>query len=372
VKIGIDLSIIQADRAGTGQYARELFNGIAALDTPHQFVTFSSSIGRSLGQRRTVSTRFQTLYHDLVWRHMVLPWRAARSHVEVLHSPDFISPVVASMPTIVSILDVTVLKMPESFPVWFRNYARVFLPWSAKRAGLILTISEASKQEIAATIHVDPGKIVVTHLAAGPVFRQVSTDKISAIKLKYGLSNYILHVCTLEPRKNTLRLIQALAQMRDAGLVHQLVHVGAQGWLYDEVLAEVDRLDLAGSVRFLGHVPQEDLVALYNGAEVFAYPSLYEGFGLPVLEAMQCGCPVLTSNRSSLPEVAGDAAVLVDPENVSAMAQSLARLLTNSTLADDYRQRGLERARLFSWQRCASETLQAYERCLGIKNTSSG
>jgi glycosyltransferase involved in cell wall biosynthesis len=171
----------------------------------------------------------------------------------------------------------------------------------------------------------------------------------------------------LEPRKNIVRLLQAYALLRQAGVTIPLVHVGSRGWLYDEVFSEVERLGLEGSVRFLGRASLDELVSLYNAATVFVYPSLYEGFGIPVLEAMSCGCPTITSNLSSLPEVIGDAGIMIDPYNVEQLADELRRVLEDRELAEDMRRRGLARAKLFSWERCARETMAAFDLALSSR-----
>ncbi|MHB9091611.1 MAG: glycosyltransferase family 4 protein, partial [Chloroflexota bacterium] len=185
----------------------------------------------------------------------------------------------------------------------------------------------------------------------------------AAVRERFGLDKpFILTVGTLEPRKNIVRLLEAFAAVRRTGLSTCLVHVGPRGWLYEEVYARVNQLELGNSVRFLGRVPIDDLVGLYNAAAVFAYPSLYEGFGLPPLEAMACGCPVVTSNTSSLPEVVGDAGLTVDPLSVPQLVDAISTVLVDRSLADDLRHRGLARGKTFSWERCARETVAVYRR----------
>jgi glycosyltransferase involved in cell wall biosynthesis len=186
---------------------------------------------------------------------------------------------------------------------------------------------------------------------------------IDALGLRSG--TYILHVGTMEPRKNLVRLVQAFAKLRRSRLAIQLVLAGAQGWMYEDVLAEVERLGLEEDVIVLGRVDAESLPALYNGARCVAYPSLYEGFGLPVLEAMACGTPIVTSRTSSLPEVVGDAGVLVDPYDVGQIAEALEQLIVDEDAARCYAQRGRQRASAFSWEATARKTLQVYENAEG-------
>jgi glycosyltransferase involved in cell wall biosynthesis len=362
VRIGIDASIAKLNQAGSGTYASSLIDALQRIDTANCYCLFADTIQRQMGQRKTLRSRLDTVWHDLAWTHMRLPYYARRKHVDLLHVPSSVMPVFAPCPTVISILDVTVLESPQNFNAWQRSYSRLFIPLSARRTSLIVTISEHSKRDIVEHLHVPSAKIAVTQLAASPDFRPISADDIAAIKLRYNLRSFILTVGTLEPRKNISRLLEAFASLDDAC---QLVHVGPNGWLFDEALNRVDRLKLQDKVRFLGYIPQDDLIALYNAASVFVYPSLYEGFGIPILEAMACGCPVITSSRSAMPEVAGDAALLIDPFSVQEMADAIRRLLDEPELAASLRAKGFARARLFSWERCAQETLEVYRRALG-------
>jgi glycosyltransferase involved in cell wall biosynthesis len=364
LKIAIDLSITRTNQAGTAVYAASLIEALQRIDHRNQYQIFAVNQTRTMGQRKTLGSRTKVVYHDMIWHHAILPWKAQRSGANLLFMPANTTPFFAPCPTVVAIHDVMPVTRPQHFTFWFRNYARIFMPLSARRSALVLTSSTHSKQDIVECFDVPPEKVVVTHLAANSRFRPVSADAISAIKQKHGLDQFILVVGTLEPRKNIVRLIQAYARLRQAGITIPLVHVGSRGWLYDEVFSEVERLGLEGSVRFLGRASLDDLVSLYNAATVFVYPSLYEGFGIPVLEAMSCGCPTITSNLSSLPEVIGDAGIMVDPYNVEQLADELRHVLVDRELAEDMRLRGLSRARLFSWERCARETMAAFDLAL--------
>lgn len=365
-KIGIDLSITNINQAGTGVYASNLIVALRQVGKEHDYRIFQVRQHRDMSSRKTLRSRLKTIYRDVVWMHGVLPWQVSRSKVEILHMPANVMPLLSPCPTVVSILDTTVLQFPRNFPFWQRCYSKVFIPWTARHASMILTISEQSKQDVVRYLDVAPDRVVVTYLAAAAAFRVISSTVVSEIKLRYNLKlPFAFVVGTLEPRKNLVRLLQAFAQVKQNFPTMQLVHAGPRGWLFDDIMQEVERLELEDSVRFLGRVPLQDLVALYNAASVFVYPSLYEGFGLPVLEAMSCGCPVVTSNISSLPEVAGNAAVLVDPYNVSQLAEAIQSILEDETQALLMRQSGLERARQFSWERCARETLAVYKQVLG-------
>jgi glycosyltransferase involved in cell wall biosynthesis len=232
------------------------------------------------------------------------------------------------------------------------------------RADAIITISCATRQELIDRLNVPADRIVVTQLAAGSQYVRVEDSRRKMqVREKYRLpSDFILCVGSIEPRKNIARLLQAYARLisaRQKGV--QLVIAGGTGWLNTEIYLTVRRLGLETQVHFIGYVEENDLPVVYSLATIFVYPSLYEGFGLPVLEAMQCGVPVLTSNVSSLPEVAGNATLLVTPTEVEDIAYGLRRLLEDADLRSELRTRGYQRAQEFSWERCARETLAVYK-----------
>jgi glycosyltransferase involved in cell wall biosynthesis len=238
-----------------------------------------------------------------------------------------------------------------------------------RRVDAIITDSECSQRDIAHYLQVPKEKITVTMLAAARHFRVLSQAESAPALARAGVAPpYILYVGSLEPRKNLLRLLEAYRLVREWSPRWGLVIVGARNaWKSTPVAAAVERYGLQDNVTFTGYVPDEDLPALYNGAGLFCFPSLYEGFGLPVLEAMACGAPVVTSNTSSLPEVAGEAALLVDPYDVEAIAAAMQRVLSEPELAEDLRRRGLARAAEFTWERTARETIAVYERVLEAK-----
>lgn len=233
---------------------------------------------------------------------------------------------------------------------------------SAERADRLIAISESTRQDVLRFKSLPPERVVSIPLAASGAFRRVDEAQARASCTRYDLTpnRFILYVGVLEPRKNVPLLLKAYARLAAEYPDVPLAIAGKKGWMFDEIFQQVTTLKLTERVRFLGYVPEEDLVGLYNTARVFAYPSRYEGFGLPVLEGLQCGAPVITTNISSLPEVAGDAALLVDPDDVEGLAAALRRVLQDDALAADMSARGIERARQFSWERCARETLDVY------------
>jgi glycosyltransferase involved in cell wall biosynthesis len=283
----------------------------------------------------------------------------------VRHNPAFFAPARSAIPTVVTIHDLAVLRTPERFRPWFRNYAARALPHTVRVADRIVTGSEASREDIVERLGADAARVVVTPYGVAPHLTPLSADdpQSRAVRARYALPpRYILAVGSIEPRKNLPALLDALRIMRtlpgceDA----QLVHAGPLGWLAEDVPRSLATRGLAGAARFLGYVSESDLHALYAQARMVAYPSLFEGFGFPVLEAMACGAPVVTSNVSSLPEVAGAAALLVDPMQPDAIADAMAQLWQNETLHAELRARGLARAAAFTWRRTAEATDAVY------------
>lgn len=366
MRVGIDLSITQVNQAGTAVYAANLIESMQALEAAPDLTIFKVKRARNMEAPKTLWSRGDTLYRDLLWNHVVLPRRARESRVDILHMPANFAPLKAPCPTVVTIHDTAVMDRPGEFTWWLRNFARFALPLAAKKAHRVLTVSEASKRDIVRVLRIPPEKVTVTYNGICGEFRRLPPEELLRTRRLYALNRYILSVGTLEPRKNMLRLLRAFARLRTTMAVPdiELIHVGPKGWAYQQIFEEVTRLGIRNSVRFLGVVPREDLVGIYNGAEVFVYPSLYEGFGLPVLEAMSCGCPVIASNISAIPEVTGETAVLIDPLSESEIFTAMRLISQDHFKAEQMRQAGLVRAQLFSWKRCARETLRAYEEVL--------
>jgi glycosyltransferase involved in cell wall biosynthesis len=239
---------------------------------------------------------------------------------------------------------------------------RTAVPWSLRRARHLIAISEFTKREIIDLFQLPPERISVTHLAARPAFRILANPAaLAGVRAKYGLRDpFILCVGTVEPRKNLTRVVEAFARVRQGGLPHVLVLAGQTYFAAKDIMATINRLHLEPYVTLVGYVPDEDLPALYNSADLFVYPSLYEGFGIPVLEAMACGTPVVASNATSIPEVAGTAALLVDPRDVTALADAMVRALTDPDLRKWLHGAGIDRARQFSWDQTAAATVAVY------------
>jgi len=309
----------------------------------------------------------------VAWEQLVQPWALRRIRADLVHGPVFVGPVFAPCPVVLTIHDLSFIRFPDLFRPANRLYLTVLTRLSARRARRLIAVSAQTAGEATRLLGVNPARVDVVYHGVEPVFRPLPADEIAAFRQRRGLpERFVLFVGTLEPRKNLVRLVEAFARIRHGsndfsrfrdGRV-RLVLAGGQGWLYDELFAKVEALGLGEEVIFPGYVMDDELPLWYNAAAALAYPSVYEGFGLPVLEAQACGTPVLTSNVSSLPEAAGDAALMVDPCDVEALAGGLHRLLTDELLRHQLRERGLVHARRFSWPRTAQETACVYKRAM--------
>jgi glycosyltransferase involved in cell wall biosynthesis len=299
----------------------------------------------------------------VLWEQLVQPWVLRRMEADLVHGPVFIAPVFTPCPSVITIHDLSFMRFPNLFHPVNRLYLTVLTRLSAQRARRIIAVSAHAAAESVQLLDVPPERIDVIYHGVDPVFRPLPTDTIASFRQRRGLpERFLLFVGTLEPRKNLVRLVEAFAHIQDDQV--GLVLAGGKGWLYDELFARVETLGLEGKVIFPGYVMSEELPLWYNAATALAYPSVYEGFGLPVLEAQACGAPVLTSNVSSLPEAAGDAALMVDPYDVEALATGINQILTDESLRLELRAHGLAHAQEFTWSRTALETAHVYKRAL--------
>jgi glycosyltransferase involved in cell wall biosynthesis len=299
----------------------------------------------------------------VLWEHLVQPWILQRINADLVHGPVFIAPPISTCPTVATIHDLSFIRLPHLFRPANRLYLAVMTRLSARRARRLIAVSAHTAAESVKLLGVPAERIDVVQHGVDSIFRPLPQDEVEFFRQKQGLpEQFVLCVGTLEPRKNHTRLVEAFARIYDRR--SKLVLVGGKGWLYDDVFAKVEALGLSEAVVFQGYVTNEDLPWWYNAASVFAYPSLYEGFGMPILEAQACGTAVLASNVPPLPETAGDAALLADPQDVEALAANLNRLLTNRSLRCQLEAQGLAHARQFTWARTAQETARAYRRAL--------
>ncbi len=367
MRIGIDAHAIGSQTAGNETYIKNLIEALAALDAENEYVLFFTHPEAA----RSWQGRFPNFRVCLVRPHtryvripLSLPLAAWRMGVDLLHV-QYVAPPVCPVPFVVTIHDLSFEHLPQFYTPRERWLFQRAIRYTAQRAAKILTVSEYSARDILAMYRVPSDRVVVTPEGVSPHFAPVrESERLQAVRARYGIAReYILSVGSLQPRKNLVRLIQAYIHLRrrDEEVEHQLVIVGKKGWLYGDIFRAAQQSPFSRDILFTGYVPEEDLPALYSGATVFVYPSIFEGFGLPVLEAMACGVPVITSHSSSLPEVVGEAALMVNPYDERAIEGALAQLLWDEALRRELSERGLRRARQFSWRRTAELTLRVYE-----------
>lgn len=299
----------------------------------------------------------------VVWEQLVQPWALQRIGAHLVHGPAFVGPLLTSCPGVITIHDLSFIRFPTLFRPANRLYLTVLTRLSARRARRLIAVSAHTAAETTRLMGVPPERIDVVYHGVDPAFHPLPANEVAAFRQRQGLpKQFVLCVGTLEPRKNQTRLVEAFARIYDSQV--KLILVGGKGWFYDELFARVEALGLSNKVIFPGYVTNDELPLWYNAATILAYPSLYEGFGMPVLEAQACGTPVLTSNVSSLPEAAGNAASMVDPCDVEALAAELNRMLTDKLLRHELRKQGLTHARRFTWSLTAQETAGVYRRAL--------
>lgn len=301
------------------------------------------------------------------WRLGIpLPIETFTGAIDLYHATDFVLPPVRAKRSIVTVHDLSFITVPEAASSSLKRYLDRVVPRSVARASHVIADSAATKADLIRLYHTPTDRITVIYPGADARFRRVDDPAArAAVRTKYKLTRpYLLAVGTVQPRKNYARLAEALAIVRASGIDVDLAIAGGRGWLEDPIYAAVERAGMRDHVHFLGFADDADLPALYSEAITSAMPALYEGFGIPVLEAMQCGTPAITSNVSSLPEVGGDAALLVDPLDTKAIAAAIERVVTDSTLREGMIARGYVQAARFSWARAADELAALYERLL--------
>ncbi len=349
-------------RVGVGKYAFELLQQFSkAPSSKLQFLIYLKDRPLEDLPKENDFWKYKIVGPKKFWTQIGLPLNLYldKPRPDVFFTPTHYAPRFCPCPSVISIMDLSFLHFPKMFKVSDLYQLKNWTAYSVKKAARIFTISKASKDDIIKYYHVSEERVVVTY--PGTDEKVVSMQDI---REKYGLKgDYILSVGTLQPRKNFVKLIEAFSKIKQSsnGTIEQcqLVIVGKKGWLYEEILEAPKKFGVEDKVKFLDFVPDEDLPSLYQNAQCFVLVSLYEGFGIPALDAMKYGCPVIVSNVSSLPEVVGEAGILVDPDNAEKIAEGLLRVLR---LPDEEREtmikKGFEQAKKFSWEKCAQETLE--------------
>jgi glycosyltransferase involved in cell wall biosynthesis len=371
VHIAIDAHAVGTRLAGNETYIANLVEALAEIDSKNTYtlyVTRREAVERFRGRWPNFEVRRTLPHTPLVRIPLTFELELRRRPVDLLHV-QFTAPPFAPCPVVTTVHDLAFEHIPETFNRRSWMQMRLTVRRTVRRAAHVITPSEFSRRDVIETYGVAPERVTVTHEAAAPHFRPADATEIEKVRQTYGIrGDYILAVGSIQPRKNLARLFAAYSALRRARLSDKLpalVLVGKKAWLYGETLRAVEREGIGDRTVFTGYVSERDLPALYTGALCFVYPSYFEGFGLPVLEAMRCGAPVLAGDRTSLPEVVGDAGLLVDPFDTGALSSALARLIDDPALRADLRERGLARAHTFDWRATARATLRVYERATG-------
>jgi glycosyltransferase involved in cell wall biosynthesis len=377
MRIAIDYSAAVRQGAGIGNYVRSLVAALLAQDSINQYSLLTSgrpSREHPFPQAENVRGRSIIMpdrYLNILWYRWRLPFYATifTGQVDIYHGPDFVLPPISSkVRKVVTVHDLAFIEHPEYAVPQLAAHLHKVVPEAVAAADVVAAVSQATSQTLIEHFKTPPEKIAIIPNGIRPYFRRI-TDPIllSATRHKFGLKHpLVLGVGTLEPRKNHLGLIRAFHKAQSAaGNKHRpalLALAGGQGWLYDETQQLIAKLKLENKVRFLGHVTELELITLYSMADVFVFPSFFEGFGVPLIEAMACGAPVITSNTSSLPEVAGGAAMLIDPHNSGQIAQVILQVLESKERQDELRKKGYARAQNFTWPKSANKMLSIYEK----------
>lgn len=357
-------------RVGIGVYVRSLLNGLAKIDKIDNYYIILNKnkkenfvpIQDNFHKIYTGVTYSDYLRRDL-WEQGYLPWKLYKNKVDIYHGPCHSLPIFAKIKMIITIHDMMSFKR-EYFKPISRSRVQNLIKISAKRAQKIITISENSKMDIIRILKMPEDKIKVIYNGVDSEYKQVNDkSRLDSIKEKYGINRkFIQYIGSLKASKNIPRLIEAYSRLPESILrKYALVITGGKGWKSKEIFFRVKALCLENNVVFTDFVDDNDLPLLLNAATLLVFPSLYEGFGIPPLEAMSCGIPVIASNASSIPEVVGDAALLFDPYNVEEMTETMYRVLIDKQLRDKLIKRGFEHVKQFSWENSARETLQVYK-----------
>jgi glycosyltransferase involved in cell wall biosynthesis len=364
MKILIDAHMVGERESGNERYIFNLLRALHALDLPAEFLIAGTTPGWFEGFCQTSGRWRFVQVSSSPWRRLFveLPRLARAEEISLLHVT-YAGPLLCDCPVMSTIHDVSYLPHPEWFSLKDRMVLRCGVGATLSRGATVITVSDYSKYEIVKHYRLPADRIHVTKEAADPRFRLLNPDVAGRNRLvEMGVrSPFVLAVGNLQPRKNLIRLVQAFVKLRrESGIPHQLVLAGKAQWRESELYKVVKCAGLEKDVLFTGYISDDELVQLYNAADVFVYPSLYEGFGLPVLEAMACGAPVVTSRTTSIPEVAGEAALLIDPLDTDALAMAVGRILLDRALNKDMRIKGLQHAASFSWEQTARKTWESY------------
>lgn len=370
MRIGIDASTI-GTQGGPRTYVLNLISSILEIDKENDYVVFYNSeehLGR-FPQAKEVVVPFSNPATRLFREHLLMAYHYKKERLDIVHNPKSAISILKPCKTVVTIFDLIPVTNPETEKWMARVYWKIQIPIAARHADFVITSSEFAKKEIIGRYGTPGDRIRVIPISYNIHCRPIGAGpEAEAARKRYSMPDkYILYVGTIQPRKNISTLIKAYSSLAKIGRIkHKLVITGRKGWLYDPLFELIKDEEMEERIVFTGFVPDEELPYIYNGADLFVYLSLFEGFGIPPLEAMACGIPVICSNTTSLPEVVGDAGMLVAPTDQKAVEEAILKVLENADLRADMREKGLIQAKKFSWERTARETLEVYRDVAGI------
>lgn len=361
MKIAIDVRSVEGKRAGKGGYTYNLVSELLKLDKKNKYVLYGQEGAFESGGNVEV----RNISAGGVWWHLKVLLELRRSDIDVYFAPSsFIVPAFLSskIKTVVTIHDLVAILFPKTHDKKAQFVEKYLIKRVLKRAARVLAVSKNTKNDLLKKFNAVEDKVGVLYCGVNSEFREIQGEALEKFRKSTDApENFFMAVGTIIPRKNYVNLVRAFANVVADYDDYSLIVVGQRGWQYQEVFDEVERLKIAAWVSFLDYVSDESLIKLLNLADGFVFPSLYEGFGIPPLEAMLCGCPVVASNRSSVPEVVGDAALMVDPENVDDIAAGIRVLIEKPSMRERMRERGFKQAARFSWKRSAAELLKVFE-----------
>lgn len=360
MKIAVDVRELKKDKAGKGWYVFNVLSEIEKIDQTNQYIFY--------GDQNTQFPNWPKAQNVIIsgaeiWWHLKVARKIKKDKIDLYFAPTSpIVPAITKIKTVMTVMDLTTFLYPEMHTLKSKLIDKIFLKRAINKTDKILCISKTTASDLIKYMPKAKGKTAITYLGYDRLFKKYDNIIINHTLNKYRLKpGYILFVGTIEPRKNITTLIKSYAKLdnklRD---IHPLVIVGKKGWLYDQIFQTVETKGIERNVKFLEYVPFSDLPHLYNGAGLFVYPSLYEGFGLPPLEAMASGLPVIVSDISSLPEVVGDAGILINPTDVNKLTKAMTEILNNDKLKTSLQHKSLAQAKNFSWAKTARETFEVF------------
>jgi glycosyltransferase involved in cell wall biosynthesis len=369
--IGVDATPLLGERSGVGNYTARLLAAQLKIAPEREYLLYSNRPLENLepGLKRAKAVPGYMPRSRWLWMQLTLPRLISQTKPDLCHFTNALAPLWVRKPYVLSIYDATLFLYSRYHPRTRLLAIRLMLPLAVRRASAIITISHSARQDLQKILKIPNEKLHVVYGAAPTHFEPVTNpERLDQIRRKYQLPDqFLLYVGTLEPRKNLSRLVRAFGRLKKQGQPHKLVLAGPWGWSMNGFQQQIEQLELGDAVQMLGYIPDEDLPGLYSLATVFVFPSIYEGFGLPPLEAMACGTPVLSSKNSSLAEICGDAAYLIDPLDEENLVDGLRRVLEDKNLQKKLGENGRKRATEFSWERAARETTAVYD--LVLKNS---